>query len=37
LKKKKFAGGIKFVKEISWEEYVRGERRDREDSFLNLP
>ena len=35
VKKKAFAGGIKFVKEISWREYVTGKRREKRDPYLN--
>jgi hypothetical protein len=35
VKKKEFGGGIKFVKEISWREYVTGKRRERKDPYLN--
>ena len=35
VKKKEFGRGIKFVKEISWREYVTGKRRERKDPYLN--
>jgi hypothetical protein len=35
LKKKRFGGGIKFIKEISWREYVTGKKRERKDPYLN--
>jgi hypothetical protein len=35
VKRKEFGGGIKFVKEISWREYVTGKRRERKDPYLN--
>ncbi len=31
LKKREFAGGIKFIKEVSGREYVKGKRRERRD------
>ena len=35
LKKKEFGGGIKFIKEISWREYITGKKRERRDPYLN--
>jgi hypothetical protein len=35
VKKKQCGGGIKFVKEISWREYVNGKKRERRDPYLN--
>jgi len=35
LKKKESGGGIKFIKEISWREYLTGKGRERRDPYLN--
>ncbi|UCC66248.1 MAG: hypothetical protein JSW32_05000 [Deltaproteobacteria bacterium] len=35
LKKKESAGGIKFIKEVSWREYIRGKKKERRDPYLN--
>jgi hypothetical protein len=35
VKKKESGGGIKFVKEISWREYVTGKRMEKRDPYLN--
>ncbi|OGP84262.1 MAG: hypothetical protein A2Z08_11345 [Deltaproteobacteria bacterium RBG_16_54_11] len=35
LKKKEFGGGIKFIKEISWREYIHGKGQERRNPYLN--
>jgi hypothetical protein len=35
LKKKQYGGGIKFIKEISWREYLTGKRKESRDPYLN--
>ena len=35
LKKKEFGNGIKFIKEISWREYLTGKGREKRDPYLN--
>ena len=35
LKKKKFGGGIKLIKEISRREYMHGKGREKKDHYLN--
>lgn len=35
LKKKEFGGGIKFIKEISWREYLTGKGKEKRDPYLN--
>ena len=37
LKKKEFAVGIKFIKQVSKKEYFRGKREERKDSYLIRP
>ena len=34
VKKKEFGGGIKYIKEISWQEYITGRRREKKDPYL---
>ncbi|MBN1254193.1 MAG: hypothetical protein JXA50_02865 [Deltaproteobacteria bacterium] len=35
LKKKGCGRGVKFIKEISWREYMRGKRQEKRDPYLN--
>ena len=35
LKKKESGSGIKFIKEISWPEYIAGKGQERKDPYLN--